>query len=70
MHSSWQHFNFTGVTVRRAEKTKSQSGRSNMVQNELGTLHYITLHFIWQTLLSKATYKVVQFKVIQQLNAR
>ena len=31
-------------------------------------LHYITLHFIWQTLLSKATYKVVQFKVIQQPN--
>ena len=31
---------------------------------------YITLHFIWQTLLSNATYKVVQFKVIQQPNAR
>ena len=28
----------------------------------------ITLHFIWQMLLSKATYKVVQFKVIQQPN--
>ena len=29
---------------------------------------YIKLHFIWQTLLSKATYKVVQFKVIKQPN--
>ena len=49
------------------EKEKERRGEREEGWRK-GAIFYITLHFIWQTVLSKATYKVVQIKVIKQPN--